>query len=66
MTTVYIDESGHSGDMINSGNAYDFSRASPTLPWPALVLRTVMTGTIASMSCEAVTAFLPANSSLSR
>ncbi|NWD64359.1 DUF3800 domain-containing protein [Pseudomonas sp. IPO3774] len=24
MTTVYIDESGHSGDMINSGNAYDF------------------------------------------
>lgn len=24
MTTVYIDESGHSGDMINSGNGYDF------------------------------------------
>lgn len=24
MTTIYIDESGHSGDMINSGNAYDF------------------------------------------
>lgn len=24
MTTVYIDESGHSGDMTNSGNAYDF------------------------------------------
>lgn len=24
MTTVYIDESGHSGDMINSGSAYDF------------------------------------------
>ncbi|QRI93003.1 DUF3800 domain-containing protein [Delftia lacustris] len=24
MTTVYIDESGHSGDMINSGTGYDF------------------------------------------
>ncbi|WP_343724240.1 DUF3800 domain-containing protein [Herbaspirillum huttiense] len=24
MTIVYIDESGHSGDMISSGNAYDF------------------------------------------
>ena len=24
MTTIYIDESGHSGDMINSGNGYDF------------------------------------------
>jgi len=24
MTTVYIDESGHSGDMINSGKGYDF------------------------------------------
>lgn len=24
MTTIYIDESGHSGDMINSGKSYDF------------------------------------------
>lgn len=24
MTTIYIDESGHSGDMINSGSSYDF------------------------------------------
>lgn len=24
MTTIYIDESGHSGDMINSGEGYDF------------------------------------------
>lgn len=24
MTTIYIDESGHSGDMINSGKGYDF------------------------------------------
>ncbi|MCC4610961.1 DUF3800 domain-containing protein [Xanthomonas campestris pv. esculenti] len=24
MITIYIDESGHSGDMTNSGNAYDF------------------------------------------
>ncbi|WP_341524126.1 DUF3800 domain-containing protein [Pseudomonas sp. G.S.17] len=24
MTTIYIDESGHSGDMVKSGNAYDF------------------------------------------
>lgn len=24
MTTIYIDESGHSGDMINSGHDYDF------------------------------------------
>ena len=24
MTTIYIDESGHSGDMINSGTGYDF------------------------------------------
>lgn len=24
MTTIYIDESGHSGDMINTGSSYDF------------------------------------------
>lgn len=24
MTTIYIDESGHSGDIINSGSSYDF------------------------------------------
>lgn len=24
MTTIYIDESGHSGDMINTGERYDF------------------------------------------
>lgn len=29
MTTIYIDESGHSGDMVNSGNGYDFKERLP-------------------------------------
>jgi len=26
MTTIYIDESGHSGDMVDNGTGYDFKR----------------------------------------
>lgn len=26
MTTIYVDESGHSGDMVDSGTGYDFKR----------------------------------------
>ncbi len=32
MTTIYIDESGHSGDMINSGKGYDFSKPPANPP----------------------------------
>ena len=37
MTTIYVDESGHSGDMVNGSNGYDFND-QPSFPLAGLGL----------------------------
>lgn len=60
MTTIYIDESGHSGDMVDSGAGYDFKR-QPYFALAGVGLQDEEEWTNASRRCAIAIAFPQAN-----